>query len=161
MQLVAPRLRALVIVALATAPACTSEARTREASAQRTSAAEQPWTATFVEPAVLFAATVEITGPLGLRQHVAVRQDSLRHEHSEVTTAQGYRIAQRQRPDSDGEPIKAHLDALEIHADVELVIFERVDVDEVTVHARGDVYYHVLKSGEERRVPSLRLSGAP
>lgn len=120
-----------------------------------------PWTSKFLEESVLAAARVEIVGPIGLRGHVVILQDSLRHEHRESTTTAGYSIEQRQKPESDGTPIKAHLDALTILADDSLTVLETPNAREVTINAVGEVYFRVVRSGEETRGASLRLIGAP
>lgn len=139
---------------------CGGESRAREASAPRVPP-PVPWTEEFREPSVLVAARIEIRGPIGLRQHLAVRQDPARHEHRETTTAEGYRIEARQRPESDGEQIVAHLDALEIHADELLSVLEGPGERDVVVHAEGDVFFRVLRTEQETRSPSLRLIGKP
>lgn len=122
---------------------------------------ELPWPTEFQREAVLAAARIEVVGPVGLLDHVAIRQDAENHEHVEAATAEGLRIVERQRGESDGSPIRAQLDALVLVADVELVVLESPAVSEVSVLASGDVYLRYVDTGEERRARSLRLEGAP
>lgn len=122
---------------------------------------EQAWPAEFQREAVLAATRIEVVGPIGLLDHVAIRQDSENHEHAETATESGLRIVERQRAESDGSPIRAQLDALVLVADVELVVLESPAVQDVSVQASGDVFLRYVDTGEERRARSLRLEGSP
>lgn len=120
-----------------------------------------PWPGEFQREAVLAATRIEVVGPIGLLDHVAIRQDAENHEHAESATEAGLRIVERQRAESDGSPIRAQLDALVLVADVELVVLESPAAQEVSVQASGDVFLRYVDTGEERRARSLRLEGAP
>jgi len=123
--------------------------------------AQTPWPAAFQREAVLAAARIEVVGPIGLLDHAAMRQDAENHEHIESATADGLRIVERQRAQSDGSPIRAQLDALVLLADLELVVLESPAVTEVSVEARGDVFLRYVATGEEHRAQALRLKGGP
>lgn len=134
---------------------------TEPGSAPLAPRAETSWPIEFQREAVLAAARIEVVGPIGLLDHVAIRQDGENHEHSESATADGLRIVERQRAESDGSPIRAQLDALVLLADVELVVLENPVAKEVSIEARGDVFLRYVDTGEERRARTLRLEGAP
>ena len=150
------------LAVLALLGSCASDPPEREPSiASAIPAAARPWTRRFHEESVLFAAEVEIVGPIGLREHLVVAQDPETSEHVETTTPEGYRIVQRRKPDADDAPIRAHLDALAIFADQSLSVLESSNASDVVVSARGEVFFRVTKSGEETRTSSLRLVGTP
>ncbi len=117
------------------------------------------WTQSFLEKSVLSAALVEIDGPELLRERLALRRDEYNHEHSERAGADGYVIEQRQRPDSDGSPIRAQLDELVIDAYERIVVRIRPQAQRVVVRASGDVFLFALDSGRETRVATLTLVG--
>ncbi|MBM3991886.1 MAG: hypothetical protein FJ298_12865 [Planctomycetes bacterium] len=127
----------------------------------RSSDAPTPWSTAFQREAVLAAARIEVVGPIGLLDHVAIRHDGENHEHFESATPDGLRIVERQRAESDGSPIRAQLDALVLLADVELVVLENPAQTQVRVEASGDVFLRYVDTGDERRARSLRLEGAP
>jgi hypothetical protein len=154
--------------ALAALCACASERPASGAAPSSSPSDERPaarggqaWPSEFQREAVLAATRIEIVGPIGLLDHVAIRQDSENHEHSETATESGLRIVERQRAESDGSPIRAQLDALVLVADVELVVLESPAAQDVSVQASGDVFLRYVDTGEERRARSLRLEGAP
>ena len=162
-----PMTRLTSFASLVVLAACSTPQKTREASAPTpapaaaSSAAERAWTKTFEERAVLAARELELVGPPGLLEHVVITRDPSNHSHEESVTEAGLRIEERQLADSDGSPIRAQLDNLVLSADVSLVVLESPASGQVEVRARGDGYFHVLATGEEKRANSLRLVGAP
>lgn len=160
------QLAACLTLAAALAFACASPRSNPDAKAAAEDAAAEPrpaapWTETFRREAVLAARRVEVLGPVGLLEHLAIRVDPDNHDHVETATEQGLRIVERQRADSDGSPIRAQLDGLVIVVDEELIVLESPAVEQVTVRADGDVYLRYVDGGEERRARSLRLEGGP
>ncbi len=122
-------------------------------------AAAKPWPTTFQRECVLAAAKVEITGPKGLIEHLAIRQDSLNHAHTESATPEGLRIVESHKPESDQTPIRAQLDGLVIVADEMLIVIESPTAEKLLIEATGDAYFRYVDSGEERRARTLRLEG--
>lgn len=160
------RRRSLALAAaLLLTAACASQrpAAPPERAPESASDAPQPkaWPGEFQREAVLAAARIEVIGPVGLLDHIAIRQDAENHEHAESATEAGLRIVERQRAESDGSPIRAQLDALVLVADVELVVLESPSAEGVSVQASGDVFLRYVDTGEERRARALRLEGAP
>lgn len=158
-----PLNRAALALVAALALACASDERAREASAPRSASvpAPVPWPDTFQRECVLAATRIEVVGPIGLLDHIAIRQDSINHEHLEAVTAEGLRIEERQKPDSDLSPIRAQLDALVLVADESLVVIESPTARTVIVQGFGDAFLRSVDSGEERRAQTLRLEGGP
>lgn len=162
------QLAASLALAAALAVACASPRSTPPKAAAPTPAnaaseprSTAPWPETFRREAVLAARRVEVVGPVGLLDHLAIRVDPDNHDHVENATEQGLRIVERQRAESDGSPIRAQLDAVVLVVDEELVILESPATQQVSVRAEGDVYLRYVDSGEERRARSLRLEGGP
>jgi hypothetical protein len=137
------------------------DAAATPAKAPRPEAAARPWTPAFPRASVLIAERIEIVGPRELIDHLAITQNPASHAHAETATREGMRIEKSQLPDSDREPINAHLDALMIAATERLVVLFSPNAKQVTIEARGDVYFREIDSGEEKRAQSLRLVGAP
>jgi hypothetical protein len=152
---------ALVLAALAACSTPKEDEGRREASEARAPAPPKPWTPAFPGRAVLLAATVEIVGPRELIDHLAIAQDPENHAHRESATRDGMRIETTRLPGADGEsPISAQIDQLRIAATERLVVLFSPGARQVTVSASGDVYYHAVETGEERRAAQLELVGA-
>jgi hypothetical protein len=148
----------LTLGALLALAACKGAPGPREASARTSErAAPVAWTTTFPDESVLAARVIEVVGPSGLLAHLPIVHDPANHLHEEKATREGMRIEEQQRPDSDGSPIRANLDNLVLIADERLTVLESPGASQVVVQASGDVYFHVPKTGEERRSESLRL----
>lgn len=105
------------------------------------------------------AGVVEIEGPEMLRERLALRRDEFNHEHTERASAEGYVLEQRQRPQSDGSPIRAQLDELVIDAYERITIRLRPDAQRVVLRASGEVFLFTLSSGRETRTSTLTLVG--
>lgn len=129
-------------------------------SASPASAVPEPvaWTPAFPRKSVLIAARIEIVGPRNLIEHLAIAQDPTHHAHAESATPEGMRIEESRLPESD-EPIAAQLDNLTLRAMDSLVVLFSPNAREVTLEAAGDVYFHGLETGEEKRADTLRLVG--
>lgn len=139
--------------------ACTSSSM--DASARSSARGESPpvpWTRDFQDPAVLVAEEVFVQGPPGLLDHFAMRVDPDYHDRREETTSAGYLQLVETKPGLPVE-IRGYLDQLEIAAFRRLRVLESPGDIEVSVEARGEVYFARRGTGEERRVPSLRLIG--
>ena len=153
--------RSLALLGTLALLACSSSKPAAEAPAPN-KVAELParaWTTRFEQSAVLAARVVEIVGPKGLLEHLAIGRDSDNHEYREAATSEGLRIECAQRADSDGAPIRVQLDNLVIAVDERLLVIERPGDTDVVVEASGDVYFH--EGGDEQRSTSLRLVGSP
>ena len=162
----AARSLATLLPALLLCGACQSPKATETPQKSGTSSAPEaveavarPWPTTFQRECVLAAAKVEITGPKGLIEHLAIRQDSLNHAHSESATPEGLRIVESHKPESDQSPIRAQLDGLVIVADELLIVTESPTAEKLVIEASGDAYFRYVDSGEERRARVLRLEG--
>jgi hypothetical protein len=121
-----------------------------------------PWTATFMDEAVLMAEVVRIEGPPGLREHFALVQDNDHHIHEVKTTPEG--LLQKTALKSDVTylaPIRCQLDKLTIVAERQLIVLERPAHVPVSVKADGDVFFKRTASGEEQRSATLRIVGRP
>lgn len=158
---------AAALAALALCGACSSPKKAENAADRAVSATSKapveavakPWPTTFQRECVLAAAKVEISGPKGLIEHLAIRQDSLNHAHTETATPEGLRIVESHKPESDQSPIRAQLDGLVIVADELLVVLESPTAEKLVIEASGDAYFRYVDSGEERRARVLRLEG--
>lgn len=165
MSLVRPlgfALGALVLYGACSSPKqAETTAKTAPANAPKVpvEAPAKPWPTTFQRECVLAAAKVEISGPKGLIEHLAIRQDSLNHAHTETATPEGLRIVESHKPESDQSPIRAQLDGLVIVADEMLVVIESPTAEKLLIEASGDAYFRYVDSGEERRARTLRLEG--
>lgn len=158
----APNLAAAtgVLTSLSFFSACTSvpvEERTSLRAAQA-AGTSLPWTSDFQNPALLVADEVHVEGPSGLLEHFALRVEPAFHERNEETTSAGYLQTVVAQADAPVE-IRGYLDRLELAAIRRLTVLERPGDVDVIVEARGDVYWVRTDSGEEQRVPTLRLAG--
>ena len=146
-------------IAACCAPSCTSSAEVSTRSVPARSPAQAvPWTRDFQDPALLVCEEVHISGPDGLLEHFALRVEPGYHTRKEETTANGYLQLIEVQPGVAVE-IRGYLDQLEIAAFRRMTVLERPGDVEVSVEARGDVYFARRSTGEERRVPTLSLTG--
>jgi hypothetical protein len=117
----------------------------------------RPWPQTFAAPAVLVAREVEIEGPPGLLEHVALRVDPRVHDYAVRTVPEGLLQEVIQKPDQAPEVVRCYLDQLEIAAETRLRVLQRPGDCELSITARGDAFFQ--RPGEaERRGEVLRLS---
>lgn len=159
----APRTLRTLPLALLLAAACGSPSRSSQSPdagglAPDVPLAPQalPWTAAFLESALLVASEVRIEGPPGLIAHFVGRVEE--GVASEVKTVpEGLRQTFTVEGRAAVE-IRAQLDQLRIVAERRLVVLERPGPVDVLIEARGDVY-HRDPQGREVRSPSLRLVG--
>lgn len=123
--------------------------------------ATRPWTAAFLDEAVLVAREVRIEGPPGLLEHVAVRQEPPYTVVSVRTTPEGLLQEVALADDAPDTEIRAQLDNLAIAAERRLIVLERPGPVPVVVDATGDVYHARRDGSGERRGETLRLVGDP
>lgn len=131
---------------------------TQQASAPQPAAAR--WPQTFLRPGVLVAREVRLVGPMGLYDHVAVRQEPNFHEHVVRTTPDGLETVVTLKSGVEAIEIRAYLDQLAIAAEQRLLILERPTATSVTVEALGDAMLK-LEGQSEQRSSMLRLVGEP
>lgn len=143
--------------ALPTAPACSRPEPEPEPAPAVAAAPARAWPQTFAAPAVLVAREVEIEGPPGLLEHLALRVDPRVHDYSVRTVTEGLLQEVTLKPNEVPEVVRCYLDQLEIAAETRLRVLERPGDCELVVTARGDAFFQ--RPGEpERRGEQLRLS---
>ena len=121
----------------------------------------RPWTEAFMRKSALVADRVEIRGPRGLLDHTVVQQDPENFTHETSTRPDGFWQRTAIRPDRDiYDPIRAQLDAMQIMALREVVLLERPGQVPVEVIAHGEVYWHDVGSGREKRGDRVVIEGA-
>ena len=121
---------------------------------------EHAWTERFMGKAALVADHVEVRGPRGLLDHTVVQHDPQNFVHETSTLPTGFWQRTSIRLDRDiYDPIRAQLDAMQIMALREIVLLEQPGDVPVRVVATGDVYYHEIASGTERRGERVELIG--
>ena len=153
------RLIAPLLLVLSSACVTTERDMSGLGAAKRQLASEaQGWTTEFLRNRLIVADQVRISGPKGLRAHLASRFDPLVHSKVEKTTRDGF-LQTFQPREASASQMSAYLDKLEIHALQKLSILERPGPVDVVVEAVGDVYYVDVDAAREERVPSLRLVG--
>ena len=153
-----------LVLGLALLGACSTpaeEGRGPSGSSESSGPSEpQPWTEDFQDEALLVATDVQIVGPPGLRDHLAVAQDAKHHTYTIQTVPEGLLQETLVREASVGEePVRCHLDNLTIIAERRVVVLERPGAVPVTVTASGDVFWRDATTGEESRTASLTLTG--
>lgn len=116
------------------------------------------WTTEFMRRRLVVANDVRITGPQGLRNHLATRFDPNQTRRHEETTPEGYLQVYTQKPGAT-QQLATYLDKLEIHSTGRLTVLEQPGEVNVVVVASGDVYFVDLDSHDEQRVPTLKLTG--
>jgi hypothetical protein len=118
-----------------------------------------PWTSTFSSPAMLIADEIQIEGPQGLLEHVAVRVDPEHHEQVQKTLPTGYLQQVTVKPGDSEAEITAQLDNLSITATRRLSVLERPGPVDLVVQARGRAVWHDLTTKQEKRAETMRLTG--
>jgi len=159
-----PQHRATFAFLALLALACTSAPQASEPRAEEPApvAPERAWTRTFLEEAVLMARVVRIEGPPGLRDHLALVQDGVRHVHEVTTTREGLLQRTTVRDDLDyPAPIRCQLDRVTIVAERQLLVLERPGDVSVTVVAEGDAFFKRAGEETEQRGAVLRIVGQP
>jgi hypothetical protein len=106
------------------------------------------------------AEEISVRGPKGLLQHVVVAQDPENHEHSVRATNDGLLQVSVSRDPSGNFPVRAQIDALALVALRRVEVNESHAAGEITIEARGNVYWRKVSTGEEKRVQSMSLRGA-
>ncbi len=152
-------LSALVLLVLSSACVTTERDLTGARAAQRSLATEQVgWTTDFMRNRLLIADEVRVTGPQGLRKHLATRFDPTLVDRKEKTVPEGYLQIFTAKAGSESA-LACYLDKLEIHAMRRLTVLERPGPFDVVVEGVGDVYYVDVDSHQEQRLPSVRIEG--
>ena len=152
------KLNALVL-GLVALGACSTPAA-QESAAPPPEVVALPWTEEFREEALLVAAEVHIVGPPGLRDHLAVGQDTEHHSYTIQTVPEGLLQETLVNEASVGDvPVRCHLDNLTILVERRIVWLERPGPVAVTITAHGDVFWRKAATGEESRSASLTLTG--
>jgi hypothetical protein len=119
----------------------------------------EAWTSAFEKPCLIVADRIEIVGPPGLREHLALRAEGDQHVQSAQTTAEGFRQEiRRANPGVEAE-IRAYLDRWQLVALDEIRVLERPLVCDVRILALGDALFVDQSTKQERRAPQLEFTG--
>jgi hypothetical protein len=112
---------------------------------------ELPWTEEFSLEAVLLAKKIRVVGPLGLRDHVALRQEPELFQYTVKTVPDGLLQRLVPLPGVSGREMQLNLDAWTLVAFEEIEILERPGDAPVVLRAEGDVSWHTPDGHDVRK----------
>ncbi|MHC4377497.1 MAG: hypothetical protein ACYS26_12925 [Planctomycetota bacterium] len=152
----APATLALGVLMLA-APGCnsTSGGAGQSGGAPPVAVPQPPpaWTGAFLEPALMVARRIEITGPLGLMDHCTTTQDPGRVVYAAETTERGFEQRLTRAPGlNELVQLRGSIDQWRLVATDLLILREDPTARTVSVRAEGDVF---LNRGEDQQRDSF------
>jgi hypothetical protein len=118
-----------------------------------------PWTSEFNKPAMLVADDIQVEGPRGLLEHIAVRVIPENHDQVQKTIPAGFLQQVTVKAGATDGEIKAQLDNLSIVATRRLSVLERPGNVDVVVQARGEAFWKDLGTKQEKRSEAMRFQG--
>lgn len=148
----------LSLVALVLVPACASGGKPASGLDLGPATPPREWTQAFLREAVLVADEIAIEGPVGLVEHVALRQDEESTVYTTKTLPEGFFQELLTRPQS-GVEVRAQLDGWALAALRKITVLERPGPVPVTIRARGSAYWAAADGSDERRQPELVFQG--
>lgn len=121
------------------------------------------WTGAFLEPALIVARRIEITGPVGLMDHCTTTQDPGRVVYAAETTERGFEQRLTRAPGlNELVQLRGSIDQWRLVGTDLLILREDPSVRTVSLKAEGDVFFN--RGEEQRRDPFFELEvpvGAP
>lgn len=99
---------------------------------------KRPWPAELAREAILIADVVQIEGPEGLIEHVAVRQEGSDIEYKAETTTNGFLQTWTPKP---GVEVRGQIDNCVIVAMQRITALERPGATSVEIRAHGAAVY--------------------
>lgn len=134
-------------------------AKSTVANVEKLPPAPLAWTNSFEKPCLIVADRIEIVGPEGLRNHLALRAEAEFHRQHTETTPDGLRQeVSALRPEAAAE-IRAYLDRWELVALQSIRVLERPVPCDVRILALGDVLFVDRSTKEQRREQKLEFTG--
>jgi hypothetical protein len=129
------------------------------ARAEKLPPAPPAWTQSFQKPCLIVANRIEIVGPEGLREHLALRAEGDQHVQQAQTTAEGFRQSISRANAGVEAEIRAYIDRWQLVALDEIRVLERPVPCDVRILAIGDVLFVDESTKQERRAPQLEFTG--
>lgn len=117
------------------------------------------WTRAFEKASIVIANRIEIVGPPGLRDHLALRTEGEQHRQVVETTSEGLRQQITRANASVEAEIRAYIDRWQLVAIDELRVLERPSTCDVRILAIGDVLFVDESTHQERRAQQLEFHG--
>lgn len=158
MRLPPHRCASFLLLLAGLAPACAGAAKPDSGLVLEPAPPPRDWTQAFLREAVLVADEIVIEGPVGLVEHVALRQDEESTVYTTTTLPEGFFQELLARPES-GLEVRAQLDGWALAAFRRITVLERPGEVPVTLRARGNAYWAAADGSGERRQPELVFQG--